>query len=133
MPIRMLDREICRGGEGMNLNSLQEVVGEWGKETFPDSNAGTIADHLAEEMIELLGEERVKVALYRVTQGAAVDEDFPPSDNPSEEIADILLMLLHLASRLGYSLEEATIKKFAEVRDAEWIDYGRGYKKRVKP
>jgi len=115
-----------------HLNRLQIAVGHWGRAVFESSTPESICNHLAEEMIELLGEARVKAALYRVTQSSTVDEDFPPSDDPAEESADILLMLLHLADRLGYDLMEATLKKFAEVRDAEWVDDGRGYKKRVK-
>jgi NTP pyrophosphatase (non-canonical NTP hydrolase) len=115
-----------------HLNRLQIMVGNWGESVFESSTPDSIMNHLAEEMVELLGEERVKAAIHQVTQGSTVDEDFPPSDNPAEESADILLMLLHLAHRLDYDLMEATLKKFAEVRDAEWADDGRGYKKRVK-
>jgi hypothetical protein len=137
IPLCAMHLAIRKAGEEKyslhRLDRLQIAVGHWGKAVFIESTPDTIRDHLAEEMIELLGEERVKRALHRVTQGATVDEDFPPSDNPAEESTDILLMMLHLADRLNYNLMEATLKKFAEVQDAEWEDVdGRGYMKRVK-
>jgi hypothetical protein len=49
-----------------------------------------------------------------------------------EECADAFLMLLHLAHRNGFDLEAEARKKFERVRNAEWVDDGRGYKKRVK-
>jgi NTP pyrophosphatase (non-canonical NTP hydrolase) len=136
IPICATHLAIRQAGEAKyslaRLDRLQIAVGKWAEVTFEASTPDTICNHLAEELIELLGEERVKAALHRVTQGNILDEDFPPSDNPAEESADILLMLLHLAHKNGYELMEATLKKFAEVQDAEWVDDGRGYAKRVK-
>ena len=49
-----------------------------------------------------------------------------------EELADIGLMLLHLAHRYGVDLQTEMIRKFAEVQGDEFVDDGRGYRKRVK-
>ena len=117
-----------------NVETFQSEVATWARQTFPDSDAGTICDHLAEEMLELLGLTRVLEAILRYQRRHAM-EGFPPSvcENPAEESADILLMLLHLADCLNFDLMEAAQKKFTEVRDAEWEDEaGRGYKKRRK-
>lgn len=120
----------------MTLSTFQKQVAAWGTKTFPDATPETIADHLAEEMIELLGTHRVKQALKRALEAEEIyedDVDICPASNPAEESADILLMMLHLAYRFDFDLMEEAQKKFAHVRDAEWVDDGRGYKKRVKP
>lgn len=136
IPLCSMHLAIRKADEGKyslaRLDRLQIAVGNWAEVTFETSTPDTICNHLAEELIELLGEERVKAALHRVTQSSTVDDDYPPTDNPAEESADILLILLHLAHKSGYELMEATLRKFAEVQDADWEDDGRGYAKRVK-
>ena len=99
---------------GRRKPTFQEEVGRWAEATFPNSTAGSIADHLAEEMLELLGTDRVQMALQRAL------EIKPPSDNPAAESADCFLLLLSLAHRLNFDLLRATREKFEEVKTRRW-------------
>ncbi len=82
------------------LDDLQRRVGEWGKQTFPHSTKGSIIAHLKREVEEL--------------------EAATNSRQDREECADVLLLLLHLAHRFGFSLQAEAERKFAECLTRQW-------------
>jgi len=90
-----------------DLNDLQRRVGEWGAATFPDANDRTISRHLLDETLEL--EESIHT-----------DEADVYIDPVSEEAADCLMLLLHLAHRNGFSLFDETEKKLAINQTRTW-------------
>ncbi len=97
------------------MTEFQNEVGSWGQVTFPDATNKSIVAHTEEEIREVK-----ECAVYS-------------APGLPEECADVFLMLLHLAHRNGFDLEAEARKKFESIRNAEWVDDGRGYKKRVKP
>lgn len=97
------------------MKALQDLVGQWGMQTFPEATSDTIIAHMREEVVEL----------QEATDGYE-------EHGVGEELADIGLMLLHLAHRYGVDLQTEMIRKFAEVQGDEFVDDGRGYRKRVK-
>lgn len=96
------------------MNELEKEVGAWGIMTFPEATNKSIAAHLVEEANEVFD--------YAEQHGMG----------SMEECADVYLLLLHLAYRNGFDLEAVARRKFESIRNAEWVDDGRGYKKRVK-
>ena len=91
--------------------SFQYDVGEWADKTFPQSSPHSILSHLAEgvgELAELPG-------------------------NTAEEMADCLLLLLHLGHKLGIDVFDEAQKKFYVNQQREWEkDAGeKGYWKRT--
>ena len=87
--------------ESRIMKELQKQIGEWGVETFPTATNRSIAQHLLEEADEV--ENAAK------NQGIGL----------MEECADVLLLLLHLAHRNGFDLEQAARQKFETIRNAE--------------
>lgn len=92
------------------MDDLQCKIGEWGERTFPEATADTIMAHLQEEVAEL-GD-----AVYRRA-----------SDETEEEAADVLLLLLHLAHRFGFSLFDAACVKMARNENRTWAPAEDGY------
>jgi len=80
-----------------SLASLQQKIGEWSKETFPTATPSSLLHHLVDEVIELC-------------------------ENPGspEEMADVLILLIHLASLQGIDLELATQEKFKVNQKRKW-------------
>ncbi len=85
-----------------SLDDLQWRVGEWAKQTFPHSTRYSIIEHLNREVMEL--------------------SDSVDSDTDREECADVLLLLLHLAHRFGFSLLEEAEQKFHVCLTREWAE-----------
>lgn len=105
--------------------SLQEIVGEWGEITFPNSTLLSIMAHLREEVAELDHEVRAGLPKHgpaRYFVQVAI----------GEELADCYLLLLHLAHRVGIDLDMAAAGKFDANRQRTWHDDGRGYAKHVE-
>ena len=78
------------------MNEFQKQVGEWADRTFPQSNNGTITEHLRREVIELT------------------------ESNEPVEAADCFLILLHHAHKNGYDLLSEAKDKFHTVQSREW-------------
>lgn len=97
------------------LDVWQATVGAWANGVFPDSTPESIANHLSEEVGELL------------------EAIFTKSD-AREEAADCLLLLLHLAHKLGFSLADAAGVKLAinHIRTWETEAGEKGYWKHVE-
>lgn len=113
----------------LNLESLQERVGVWGLETFPQSTLETIAAHLCEEAAELRARasEHVKDAGNGLDVLASYERD-----KMAEEAADVLLLLLHLCHRAEIDLLDAAAVKFALCKGRKWeYDPEKGYSRHV--
>lgn len=85
---------------------FQFEVGEWQAVTFPHSTVGTVLAHLKEEVGELC-------------------------DDPGpEEAADVLMLLMAVATKLDFSLIEAVREKFEINKQRRWeITTAEGYTK----
>lgn len=81
----------------------QQDCGRWSEKTFPKSTPESIASHLLEEVDEIF---------------IAVKE----SDNVQTafEIADVMLLLIHLAHKLDIDLGLAVIDKFQKNKNRQW-------------
>lgn len=80
------------------VDEFQRAVGEWADATFPLSTDQTIRAHLSDEVAEL-------------ADGVMVD---------AFEAADCYLLLLHLAHKEGFSLDEVAREKFAINQRRTW-------------
>jgi NTP pyrophosphatase (non-canonical NTP hydrolase) len=81
------------------LDALQFETGDWNEKTFQNSTSRTILLHLKEEVKEL--EE-------------ATDDELP------HEVADCILLLLHLAYKKGFSARDAIREKFEICKTRKW-------------
>jgi len=88
--------EIARLRQG-NLDELTFETGKWAETTFPDSTPETIIIHLTREIIELC---------KRPASG--------------EEMADILILLMHLAYKQGVELTSWVRTKFVINQGRTW-------------
>ena len=112
----------------MTPDQFQRRVGTWGERTFPDSTLRSIMAHLREEVAELhdaVERQEVHDDIEERTTGAYRHEI-------AEEAADVLMLVLHLSHRCGFSLHHAAREKFAENQLRTWRDDGRGYAKHVE-
>ena len=103
--------------------TFQNKVAGWGRVTFPHATPTSIVLHLTDET----GELREAVSLAELATGTREDR---AARLPAvrEEAADVYLLLLHLADRYGFDLEEAAREKFAIVQTRTYTtDSGRGY------
>ena len=82
------------------FDNLQFRVGTWGAKTFPDATDQEIYTHLKRELKEL---------------GRTVT-----NEELCEEIADCVLLLMHLAHRHGISIDDEVRKKFAICKTRKW-------------
>lgn len=76
---------------------LQREIGEWGDRTFPQATPASIVAHLQREAAEL--------------------KERPWS---REEMADVAMLLCHLAHRQGIDLQTEVEQKFALNRMRKW-------------
>lgn len=90
---------------------LQAQVGEWGARTFPQSTPKSILAHLRRE-VEELNEVFTNPPSFtsRNANIAAL----------GEEAADCYLLLLHLAHRVGFDLQERAAWKFGVNQGRTW-------------
>jgi hypothetical protein len=79
------------------LNDLSDRVGKWAVTVFTKATPQSICEHLRREVIEL-------------------------TEHPDdvEEAADCMLLLLHLAYRQGWNLEQAIINKHEKNQQRSW-------------
>ncbi len=99
------------------MSDLQDKVADWADRTFPNANRQTILCHLADELIEICGPFIVSSAL---SKWAHKQEDHPNAVDIREEAADIGLLLMHLAHKEGFSLEESEKEKFEKCKQRSW-------------
>ncbi len=80
-----------------DVDDWQENVGEWASKTFPEATEESIIAHLRDE------------ANNELAHGCA-----------PEELADVVLLLLHLAHKRGISLVQAMRDKFRRNQNRTW-------------
>ena len=80
----------------ITITNLQKICGRWAEETFPKSTPQSVIEHFREEA-----------------------EEFAEMGDP-EEAADCVLLLLHHASKEGYSLLDEVLKKFRTNTKRTW-------------
>ena len=83
----------------LTLGEIQHEVGSWGDETFPHSTPDSVLAHLKREVQELL--------------------DADPA-NRQAECADVVMLLMHIAHKEGWSLERAVLMKLAINQSRSW-------------
>lgn len=90
------------------LDGLQTEIGSWSDITFPNSNTKTIMLHLKKEVEEL-------------EEACDIDALFPKtkSEKP-HEIADCIMLLLHLAHKIKVSSRDAIREKFEICKKRKW-------------
>lgn len=83
--------------------------GRWAEKTFPKSTPETIVSHLKEEILE-------------VAEAVNLGNRVPCKniDGISEEMADVILLLFHLAHKKGIDLGSAIIDKFEKNQKRIW-------------
>jgi NTP pyrophosphatase (non-canonical NTP hydrolase) len=104
---------------GRTLQTIQREIGEWHQATFPGGTAASAARHLIEEADELYE------AIHRpgLKNRAAI----------TEEAADVLLLLIAAANKLGIDLEEAVNLKMSKNHSRRWaLDPATGYRKHIE-
>jgi NTP pyrophosphatase (non-canonical NTP hydrolase) len=102
---------------GGNLLETQESVSEWCEATFGPASSGVrIAARANEEMAELI-------------KALAIDDRHPKA---AEEIADVVIILYRLATRLGVDLSEEIGRKMRINRARKWNLDGSGHGYHVK-
>lgn len=80
----------------LDINLITEIVGRWAQDQFKQATNQSIINHLKREVKEL-------------------------EDNPnSTEVADCVLLLMHLAHRNGWNLGEAVQTKFLINIQRQW-------------
>lgn len=90
--------------EQMNLDDLQQTVGEWADSVFTQATPESITTHLLREAQEL--------------KNAVIGTD--DFGTTREEAADVMLLLMHLGHREGFSLLEQTLAKFEINKRRAW-------------
>lgn len=96
----------------------QAKISEWCEATFgPSSSNARVAARANEEMAELL-------------RALTVDDKHPKA---AEEIADVVIILSRLATRLGADLQAEVDRKMAVNRARVWKLDGSGHGYHVRP
>lgn len=94
----------------------ESVVVEWARKTFPESNVISLLRHMAEEFKELV-------------DVAGIDEK---REEAKEEIGDLGLMLVHMASFHGTTLAQCMEEKFGSASKRRYAyDPELGYARHV--
>lgn len=85
--------------EKVAWDDFQKELGDWCDQTFPNSTPATILRHFKDEAKELLD---------------ATDAE------TDQEIADCIMLLLHLAHKRGISARDAIRDKFEICKRRKW-------------
>lgn len=113
----------------IGLDHFQHQVGSWGKETFPESTTHSTARHIFREAVELcvatMPRGMLMTALFDDLKGDIQATDRlgqrrSDPHGPPEESADILLLLLSLAHKSGFSLLAVAHTKHQENQARRW-------------
>ena len=83
-----------------DLDDRQHECGTWADKTFPSSTSASIMAHLRRELVELA-------------------EETDPIKRRAE-CADVLLLMIHLAHKEGWSLQSALRDKFEVNKRRTW-------------
>jgi NTP pyrophosphatase (non-canonical NTP hydrolase) len=102
----------ARRREGGSMSETQESISAWAEQTFGPSGSNIrVAVRAQEEPTELL-------------RALSVDDDHPKA---AEEVADVVIVLQRLASRLGVDLWQEVERKMAINRARVWNMDGTGH------
>lgn len=80
------------------VDRFQKLLGDWCTKTFPDAKLDGILKHLEKEVVEEL----------------QVHPDDP------HELADCIILLIHYATRKGWSIHDAVLSKFEILKTRVW-------------
>ena len=109
---RMTDgrRAVAIDMQSLSLREMQALIGAWGDETFPapQSNYKTVLAHLIAETEELRTMCALIALCEYVPQGVV------------EEIADVAILTMQLAHRLGIDLALAVAAKHETNLTRTW-------------
>ena len=96
-----------------NQHETQNSVSAWAEETFgPVSSNARVAARANEEMAELL---------------RVLTRDDEALDQVADECADVVIVLMRLADRMGFGLQDAIDQKMAVNRGRTWGRDGSGH------
>jgi 5-methylcytosine-specific restriction endonuclease McrA len=118
-PERAKNRRRTTVGNYMSFENFQKMVGEWADETFPKATPNTIFVHLVREVVELGRDLGITDAGSLKAFHLGMRKGHYPA-TVSENAADCLLLLLHLAHKHGFSLYEAAGVKNAVNAGRVW-------------
>jgi hypothetical protein len=90
------DTWVARHSEKSVLDRLQLEIGAWGDRTFPQSTPRSVLAHFKKESKELI------------------------DDETAVEAADCLMLLLHFAHKMGFSLRDQVRQKFEVNKGRVW-------------
>lgn len=107
----------------LSLRDMQALIGAWGDETFPDATPSTVFAHLQDEVTEL-----ERSLLFRATMLGRPQTQIP------DELADVSILTMQLAHRLGIDLATAVEEKHARNLTRTWVkDEEAGYWRHAAP
>lgn len=90
----------------------QRTISDWADETFgPAGSNARVAARANEEMAELL-------------RALTADDEHPKA---AEEVADVVIILARLATRLGVDLQQEIERKMEVNRERVWTKDGTGH------
>jgi hypothetical protein len=100
---------------------LQQVICEWGDETFPNGTVDAVLCHFFDEVVELAQAAGMIDDLF----SALIDRKKNQDDRPrladeSLEAADCVMLLLHFAHKRGFNLLDEVVKKFEINKTRTW-------------
>lgn len=98
------------------LDRFQAEVGHWADATFPQSTIATMTAHLKREAQELLQ----SLEAWERNQKPVKDDVVWPT--VLHEVADIILLSLHIADRKRFLLSDVLRYKFQIVQARKWGD-----------
>lgn len=105
---RLMEEEDAR--YEINFDKFAEDVGAWGDTTFPESTFKSILAHARKELDELEISARNNNVL-----------------GVREEVADVVLLMVHVAHRFEINLRQAMIDKFAKLlMRKDWVPSSEG-------
>ena len=94
------------------MNETQKSVATWAQDTFgPVSSNARVAARANEEMAELL-------------RALTTDDE---AAGAAEECADVVIVLMRLADRMGFDLRGAIDAKMMVNRERKWARDGSGH------
>jgi len=107
----------------MSIDQFQNEFGRWADDTFPASTEQSIRQHFAREAIELVGIAEMEKALAHEKTKPLMFADASLSGDlhrTNMEIADCVLLLLHLCHKRGISMLDLANVKAGEIKHRKW-------------
>ncbi len=106
------------------MDDFQHEFGLWADKTFPQNTQRSIMQHFAREVVELVGVEEVEKALAheKLKASTRITDCSVTNDihRFNMEIADCLLLLMHLCHKRSVSLRDLAMTKAQLLRHRKW-------------